>query len=763
MFVRIFLLVVLSLVLKQEVTAQTWTLINSTSFTTTQYRNIPWDSIYAGVDYKLEMKGTWTGGNSSTIDTRYRYDGSVVDYGFNFFVAGPKYVRTMAPTPHAYNASTHTYDVFFTGADTLVWFKYSDTYYPDNGGTVYFKLYADCSFPSFEAPDGVTICYNATTDLTATGGLKYRWYNVSTGGSPIATTATFTTPALTTTTTYYVTSYYEAGCESDRQAVTVTVENCPNEWIGTTSSDWDDATNWSFATVPTALDDVEIASGAPFQPHVTLATPTPAICNALSILSGATLTVDAGKALTVSGATSNAGTILVKADATGIGSFIDNGTITGAGSFQMEQYLTGAGATGAPTGVFYYVGSPVVGATAANYDIANGNKIWSASEVGQNYPQITNDATVLNPTQGYVARMGATGSITLDGSSFNTGSQSAAGLTRTGNTEANRGYNLVSNPYPSSVNWDDAVKSNVGTTIWYRTHTLGNVMTYDTYNESVPGVGTSNNFTGNDVAGIIAPGQAFWVRVIADETSNGSVSFTNAMRSHGTLTSIYKQEAEEGIVRFNLSNGTVSDETILHFNTEALDDFDAYDSEKMWASNIPQLYTTTGADSLTINGLYSTATNPIVDLGVKLPSSGDYTLNATSITITNESVYLEDRMLNIFQDLNVEPNYAFTSVAGNIGDRFALHFGMTAVGIGRDAINRVSTRVYTSNGNTLNIILSENTENGKVDVLDMAGRIVGSFNLSTNITSVNMNVSIGVYHVRVETENGMDTHRVLLN
>nr|MBP9152020.1 T9SS type A sorting domain-containing protein [Flavobacteriales bacterium] len=188
-----------------------------------------------------------------------------------------------------------------------------------------------------------------------------------------------------------------------------------------------------------------------------------------------------------------------------------------------------------------------------------------------------------------------------------------------------------------------------------------------------------------------------------------------------------------------------------------------YDSQKMWAGNIPQLYTTTGADSLTINGLYSTATNPIVDLGVKLPSSGNYTLNATSITITNESVYLEDRMLNIFQDLNVEPNYSFTSVAGNIGDRFALHFNMSITGIGRDAMHGVSTQVYTSNGNTLNIILSENTENGKVDVMDMAGRIVGSFNLSTNRTSVNMNVSTGVYLVRVETENGMDTHRILLN
>jgi hypothetical protein len=756
---RTLFLVALGLVLSvNTAVSQTWTLINSTSFTTTGYRNIAWDSIYGGVDYKLEMRGTWTGGGGSALDTRYRYDGSVQDYGFNYFVAGPKYVKIANPTPHAYNASTHSYNVLFTGADTLIHLKLVDSYYADNGGTVYFDLYADCSFPSFEAPDGVTICYNTTTDLTATGGLKYRWYNVSTGGSPIATTATFTTPTLTTTTTYYVSSYYEAGCESDRQAVTVTVDNCPNEWTGTTSSDWDDATNWSFATVPTASDDVEIASGAPFQPQVNLATPTPAVCNALSILSGAILTVDAGKALTVSGDTDNEGTILIKADAIGIGSFIDNGTITGSGSFQMEQYLTGAGAPGAPTGAFYYVGSPVVGATAASYDIASGNKLWSASEVTQSYPQISNDATVLNPTQGYVARMGATGSITFDGSSFNTGNQAASGLTRTGNAELNRGYNLVGNPYPSTVSWDDVDTTNLYSTIWYRTH-QGSTMLYDTYN-GVSGTGTNNNLSGA-VTGNIPPTQAFWVRVKNDNTT-ASVNFTNAMRSHGTLAGIYKTEAEEGTVRMTLSNGTNSDEAILLFNENADDAFDAYDSHKFWAAaSVPQLYMNEAEDSLVINGLYSTATNPIVDLGVKLPSTGNYTLNANEITVVGETVHLEDRLMNIFQDLNVEPNYSFTSIAGNVSDRFALHFGMTAVGIGRDAMHGVSTHVYSSNGQ-LNITLANNIESGRVEVMDMAGRTVGSFNLNATTTALPMNVTTGIYLVRIQTEKGTDTHRVLI-
>jgi hypothetical protein len=179
------------------------------------------------------MRGTWRDCSNTGIcgyDTRFRYAGGVV----NFIIEGPQYLRNTNPTPNTYDATTHKYDVFLTGADTLLWLEYHDNGYGDNSGTVYFDLHSDCTFPTFEALAGVTICSNTTTNLTATDGLKYRWYDVATGGSPIATTTSFTTPALTTTTTYYVTSYHQLGCESDRQAVIVTVESCPNEWTGTT-------------------------------------------------------------------------------------------------------------------------------------------------------------------------------------------------------------------------------------------------------------------------------------------------------------------------------------------------------------------------------------------------------------------------------------------------------------------------------------------------------------------------------------------------
>lgn len=528
-----------------------------------------------------------------------------------------------------------------------------------------------------------------------------------------------------------------------------------NSWTGTVSTDWANANNWSAGVVPAAVSDVTIPAAASNQPSITAAPGSPARCATLTIENGATLTVDAGKALTISGNTSNEGTILVKADATGIGSLITEGTITGSGSFQMEQYLTGSGAT-TPNGVFHYVGSPVTGAQAAGYELVSGNKLWSYSEVGNGYTQIVSGATTLSPLAGYTVRAGSDGSRTLSGSSFNTGTQSAS-LSRTGTSNGKRGYHLVSNPYPSTVNWDGATRTNLETTIWYRTNQNG-TMVFDTYNAN-GSIGTNNN-QGGTVTGNIPPGQAVWVRVDADGNT-GTLGFTNANRSHGAVTSIYKTEVQEGVVRMTLSNDVNSDEAILLFNTDAQDGFDDFDSRKYWSSNVPQLYMNVAEDTLTINGLSSTITNPVVDLGMKLPTAGDYMLQATSITLTNENVYLEDKMLGVFQDLNVEPSYAFTSTNGNISSRFALHFGMSVTDI--EDGTHASSRVYTSNGNTLNIILSENTATGNVQVLDMTGRIIHTTNLNTSRSAFHVNAATGVYLIRVETEKGMDTHRVILN
>ncbi len=524
-------------------------------------------------------------------------------------------------------------------------------------------------------------------------------------------------------------------------------------WTGATSTDWSVGSNWSKGIVPTVSDSAIITAYPTNQPHITTGVLSPTEIDNINVRAGAELTVDAGKALTVFEQLYNDGTMRVKANASSIGSLITEGSISGSGTFEMEQYLQGAGG-GTPSGLFFYVGSPVADAQVSTFDIASGNKVWSADETTTSYPQMNNGSTTLDPMTGYVVRMGSDGVVTYSGSSYNTGTFTDNTITRTGTTDNNRGYNLMSNPYPSTLSWDLANRTNLSPTMWYRTH-QGTTMLYDTYN-ATNNIGTNNNGNGN-ITGEIPPTQAFWVRVPTDGLT-GELSFTDAMRSHAGWSSIYKQSAAEGLVRMSISNGTLSDETIIHFNSDAQNTFDDHDSQKFWAAaSVPQLYTTSGADTLVINGLESVATNPMVDLGVKLPSQGDYTLTATEIDMVDD-VWLEDRSLNVFQNLHQDATYDFTEEAGNIPTRFALHFGMSITDI--DNTDEFRSQVF-STGSEVNIILSE-AINGTATIYDLAGKLIATEIIHSDRTTFPVNSATGIYIVKLESDRGTSTHKIHL-
>mgnify|MGYP002777213240 CR=1 FL=1 len=81
-------------------------------------------------------------------------------------------------------------------------------------------------------------CGPGSVTLVASGGTNgnYRWYDVATGGTALAgeVNATFTTPTLTASATYYV-SITNGNCESNRIAVTATINPVPAQPVITSS------------------------------------------------------------------------------------------------------------------------------------------------------------------------------------------------------------------------------------------------------------------------------------------------------------------------------------------------------------------------------------------------------------------------------------------------------------------------------------------------------------------------------------------------
>ncbi len=534
-------------------------------------------------------------------------------------------------------------------------------------------------------------------------------------------------------------------------------------WMGTASTDWSAALNWSHSAVPVAGRHVVISPSAPFQPIVNALPSAPAVCAALTVRAGAQLSVAPGSAFTVNSNVINEGNITLQSDVTGTGTLITNGTITGAGgTYVAQQFLTGSGGSSA-NGRHFYIAPTTSAAASGVFNAAGVTRLWSHSEVaeagasgnGSGYTEITDNGTGLARMRGYVTRLGADETIGFTGGVFNTGNQSLAGLTRSGASNSKRGYHLVGNPYPSYVSWDlvHAASSNLESTIWYRTN-LSDEMVFATYN-AAGGVGT------NGANGLIHPAQGFWVRVLADGQTGG-LNFTNAMRSH-QAGQPFRDDVNE-LVRLHISKDDSADETLVYLNADAGNGLDSYDSRKQMESNSRvQLWSMVGSERLAINGMGDPIAQPVVPLGVRIPNAGTYHLKATELTVDG-AAWLEDVRAGQFIDLHQTSEYQFHSTAGTFQERFRLHFSPVSPAYliaGVDSPESSSLVSVFTNGNDLHIRLSDGNA-ARINVIDLTGRTLHDSSVHGFETVLPLNVPVGVYVVRVERSGNASVHRVVV-
>ena len=472
--------------------------------------------------------------------------------------------------------------------------------------------------------------------------------------------------------------------------------------------------------------------------------------NSITVQPGGKLTLDDTRTL-------NAGSLVLESSATGTATFIDNNTgetppeITAT----VKQHLT--------SGRNWYVATPLANATTSALSTAG--SILYYNEPTAEWLEPVSGST-LNPMRGYIsASTSTTGSISFTGT-LNSGGKSIA-LTRTAG-KAKEGFNLVGNPYPSYVSWDDATKTNLDNTIWYRTKNVSNAYVFDTYG-SVSGIGTNNNGS-LAVSGVIPPMQSFWVRVAAGNAS-GLLSFTNAMRSHGSSGNRLKapsaSNANQKLVRLQVSNGTNSDEAILLFNANASDNFDAYDSPKMSNGNaaIPEIYSKAGNEILAINGLKTFEGERHIALGFNTAQNNTFNIKATEIVgfAAQEKIVLYDIDKKIEHDLTGLTNYEFSSSATNTLSRFELIFKVsgnsTGVNTEIDAIAR-----FVRNDNTHIALHCDGHINSDdcITIYNTAGMALANKLIRSSITEMHVPYPAGVYIVQARLSNQTITQKITI-
>jgi hypothetical protein len=275
----------------------------------------------------------------------------------------------------------------------------------------------------------------------------------------------------------------------------------------------------------------------------------------------------------------------------------------------------------------------------------------------------------------------------------------------------------------------------------------------------------------------IAPMQAIWVRV-GPNTGTGSLSMTRSMLSHQTGNPGLKNTSVfPTLARVNLVDGARFDQLLVLMNEYMTNAVDQNDSEKMFVSGAPQIYTMASGKKLVMNGLKNNKKKISVPLYLELPTSKVYQLQLSEYIMEDGLILLEDKQEGTMQDFTIHDTYAFYANSGVLSNRFVLHFYMpdatiTAQGPSNSwvedesAINEGGSILVSSNGRGKVTIQQDiditATEKGSVVVRDAAGREVYNGQISGSATILELNSPSGVYFVEVQLNGQVEVKKIFV-
>jgi hypothetical protein len=324
------------------------------------------------------------------------------------------------------------------------------------------------------------------------------------------------------------------------------------------------------------------------------------------------------------------------------------------GDLTFEKYFVGIGAK-----YWRHIGSPVTGATVADlqneipvsgsfigtnngtgtipsnaypslyyYDPASGLATATLDDRWVVYPVSTN-TEVLNSLgnmgRGYAAWIRDTGPVTFD----------LSGLVNYGTIDfnlsgANEGWNLLANPYPSDIDWN-----NPG---WTKTDIQGAAIHVWDGSQYL----TWNGTTGSLGNGRIAKGQGFWVQaattaaqLVADETVKTS-----------TAAATYRLGAPEiPVIELTVRNGQYKDQAFIQFSDDAQHFYDIKDADKLQNSIYNLSSLSLDSVALSINVLNAANCEFEVPLSLTNAWLGDYsmTYNINEAVSSSYEIMLVDK------------------------------------------------------------------------------------------------------------------------
>lgn len=433
-------------------------------------------------------------------------------------------------------------------------------------------------------------------------------------------------------------------------------------------------------------------------------------------------------------------------DPAGTGSI--NGLIT------MERYIpgtyTGSAVQGGYESGYHYVG--------AAFDASNVNQFADFSPFTPNgsacLPNCTYnnigtffqyDETVTNTTapyhyekwadvnsltqgRGYAAHIrdlsGNNTTVDVEGTYNHGGNVNVTGLTRSG--AAYNGWNLISNPKPFKIDWDQLVLNGGLTDVYNAVYFWDPVtLQYEAYINDIgaPNGGAGLGGISTGASNLILPMQAFFV---VASSNGGSVNFTHADGTVGAGGTFYRTDDIRPLVRLELTapNG-YTDQTVVYNTEHATMQFDGYyDAFKNRSSSelVPTLFSVSAdTQELSINATEAFDMDRVIPLGVDVHQNGTFVFDTLAFkNIPSSSlVILEDKTNNVFHSLR-DGAYSTTITKNEATTgRFYLHLREPAT---------IATTKESCDQNDGSITVNQggSTVWDSYEVIDVNGNIVNS-------------------------------------
>jgi hypothetical protein len=315
----------------------------------------------------------------------------------------------------------------------------------------------------------------------------------------------------------------------------------------------------------------------------------------------------------------------------------------------------------------------------------------------------------------------------------------------------NAGFNLLGNPYPSSLSWNAFRATNAS-------RVANNLVIYNAANQNYAqfnGTAWTNNGVGitNDNIGV---GQGFFVQA----TSSGTVNF---LTGHRTTTLPYAfldaPVAQPQMLRMQVKLGTQSDDLVVYAQNNASNDLDDQDAVKFGGEigKKIRIFTLAENRALAIQALENWDESTVIPVGVETGIAGVVTFEG--MEMPGKTVYLEDAQTGKWTNLS-SSSYSVNLAEGSSGSRFFLHLSpKTQAGVVNE---EPGIRLQ---GKEL-LIISKEAVSGTLQWFNMLGNLVKEeavqLGSGQNAFPAFEGAS-GTYLVKLSSQLGVQTQKVNLS